>query len=123
MTGTMLALIPSMTDRRIDAEVCRFRAATDLAPDEDCAAQARRRAARWYAWLTSPDCTLQDRENFERWCSDPTNAAAYAALMRELEAVTGFTSGKIGDSVRYTSRSALVSRVGASSQQADKRVR
>jgi ferric-dicitrate binding protein FerR (iron transport regulator) len=42
--------------------------------------QTRRRAARWHAWLKSPECTLQDRENFERWCSDPANAAAYVTL-------------------------------------------
>jgi hypothetical protein len=27
---------------------------------------------------------LQDRENFERWCSDATNAAAYVALCGDL---------------------------------------
>jgi ferric-dicitrate binding protein FerR (iron transport regulator) len=47
-------------------------------------AQALRRAARWHAWLTSPQCTFQDRENFERWCSEPKNAAAYHALCRHL---------------------------------------
>ena len=40
------------------------------AEDESYAEQTRRRAARWHAWLTSPHCTLQDRENFERWCAD-----------------------------------------------------
>jgi ferric-dicitrate binding protein FerR (iron transport regulator) len=48
--------------------------------DAGYAEQTRRRAARWHAWLKSPECTLQDRENFERWCSDPVNAAAYVAL-------------------------------------------
>jgi ferric-dicitrate binding protein FerR (iron transport regulator) len=47
-------------------------------------AQALRRAARWHAWLTSPHCTFQDRENFERWCSDSKNAAAYLALCGHL---------------------------------------
>jgi len=47
-------------------------------------AQALRRAARWHAWLTSPECTFQDRENFERWCSKPKNAAAYHELCRHL---------------------------------------
>jgi len=47
-------------------------------------AQALRRAARWHAWLTRPHCTFQDRENFERWCTDETNAAAYVALCRNL---------------------------------------
>ena len=56
------------------------------APDieERIAAHARRRAARWHRWLKSPQCTLQDRENFERWCSDPVNAAAYVALCGDL---------------------------------------
>jgi ferric-dicitrate binding protein FerR (iron transport regulator) len=47
-------------------------------------AQALRRAARWHAWLTSPQCTFQDRENFQRWCSDSKNAAAYVALCTHL---------------------------------------
>jgi ferric-dicitrate binding protein FerR (iron transport regulator) len=50
------------------------------AADSTYAEQTRRRAARWHAWLKSPECTLQDRENFERWCTDPMNAAAYVAL-------------------------------------------
>jgi hypothetical protein len=48
--------------------------------DASYAEQTRRRAARWHAWLKSSECTLQDRENFERWCADPVNAAAYVAL-------------------------------------------
>ena len=52
--------------------------------DESSEEQALRRAARWYAWLKSPECTFQDRENFERWCSDATNAAAYATLFGDL---------------------------------------
>jgi ferric-dicitrate binding protein FerR (iron transport regulator) len=50
--------------------------------------QARRRAARWHAWLKSPECTFQDRENFERWCADVTNAAAYVEFCGDLAAVT-----------------------------------
>lgn len=63
-----------------------YRAATDVTVDESYAEQARRRAARWHAWLKSPDCTFQDRENFERWCSDVTNAAAYVELCGDLAA-------------------------------------
>lgn len=66
-------------------EVCR--AGPELAAEESCLEQARRRAARWHAWLKSPECTFQDRENFERWCSDATNAAAYVALCGNLAAV------------------------------------
>ncbi len=55
--------------------------------DESYADQARRRAARWHAWLKSPQCTFQDRENFERWCADVTNASAYVALCGDLAAV------------------------------------
>jgi ferric-dicitrate binding protein FerR (iron transport regulator) len=115
-----------MGDRRIGGDLCGYRAVTELAVDEDCAAQARRRAARWHAWLSSPNCTLQDRENFERWCSDATNATAYRALMRELEAGTDFASGfsEKSDGVPYASHSAFVSRVDTPSrQQADERVR
>jgi ferric-dicitrate binding protein FerR (iron transport regulator) len=61
-----------------------YRAATELAVDESCEEQALRRAARWYAWLKSPECTFQDRENFERWCGDATNAAAYVTLFGDL---------------------------------------
>jgi hypothetical protein len=50
------------------------------AVDASYTEQTRRRAARWHAWLKSPECTLQDRENFERWCTEPMNAAAYVAL-------------------------------------------
>lgn len=40
-------------------------------------------AARWYARLRAPDCTLQERADFEAWrASDPRNAAAYAAAER-----------------------------------------
>jgi ferric-dicitrate binding protein FerR (iron transport regulator) len=65
------------------ADIAVFRADAHRI-DERSAAHARRRAARWHRWLKSPQCTLQDRENFERWCSDPTNAAAYVALCGDL---------------------------------------
>ena len=74
--------IPGMTTRQVV-----YRAPADLAEDESYAEQARRRAARWHAWLKSPHCTLQDRENFERWCADPTNAAAYVAFCGDLAAL------------------------------------
>jgi hypothetical protein len=65
------------------AEIRAHRAA--MTPDIDEPSEhARRRAARWHRWLKSPQCTLQDRENFERWCSDATNAAAYVALCGDL---------------------------------------
>jgi ferric-dicitrate binding protein FerR (iron transport regulator) len=54
--------------------------ALGTAADASYAEQTRRRAARWHAWLKSPECTLQDRENFERWCADPVNAAAYVTV-------------------------------------------
>ena len=74
-----------MTTRRISGEGEVYRAATELAvDDENSAEHIRRRAARWHAWLTSPHCTFQDRENFERWCSDSKNAAAYLALCGHL---------------------------------------
>jgi ferric-dicitrate binding protein FerR (iron transport regulator) len=66
-----------------------YRAASELAVEANGAEQARRRAARWHAWLKSPECTFQDRENFERWCSDADNAAAYVALYGDLAAVPG----------------------------------
>ena len=73
--------IPGMTTRHM---VYRAEAPAE---DESYDEQARRRAARWHAWLTSPHCTLQDRENFERWCADPTNATAYVAFCGDLAAV------------------------------------
>jgi hypothetical protein len=72
--------IPGMTTRHM---IC----APAPAEDESYSEQARRRAARWHAWLKSPHCTLQDRENFERWCADPTNATAYVAFCGDLAAV------------------------------------
>lgn len=39
-----------------------------------------RLAARWYARLRAPDCTAEERAQFEAWRSgDPRNEAAYAA--------------------------------------------
>jgi len=70
----MLAKSPVMTSRR-QRDDYAYRAVAE---------QARRRAARWHAWLKSPECTFQDRENFERWCSDAANAAAYVGLCSEL---------------------------------------
>ena len=77
-----------MTNRRVRRTGEAYRAATELAGEESCVEQVRRRrAARWHAWLTSPECTFQDRENFERWCRDAMNAAAYAALCGNLAAL------------------------------------
>ena len=87
--GTMLAKSLGMDSRQITGRkggVCR--AAANVAEDETFAEQARRRAARWHAWLKSPECTFQDRENFERWCADVTNAAAYVEFCGDLAAVT-----------------------------------
>ena len=72
-----------MTSTR-HADIRAFSEPTAPAVDERSAEHARRRAARWHRWLKSPHCTLQDRENFERWCNDPTNAAAYVALCGDL---------------------------------------
>lgn len=81
-----------MTNARIWRTSEAYRAATDLPSEEACAEQVRRRrAARWHAWLKSPECTFQDRENFERWCSDATNRAAYAALCDNRDALSGHT--------------------------------
>jgi ferric-dicitrate binding protein FerR (iron transport regulator) len=55
---------------------------------------ARRRAARWHAWLKSPECTMQDRENFARWCDDAANAAAYVALYGNLAALPDSTTAE-----------------------------
>ena len=45
-------------------------------------------AARWYARLRAPDCTPEEREQFEAWrASDPRNAAAYAAAERMNDAL------------------------------------
>jgi ferric-dicitrate binding protein FerR (iron transport regulator) len=71
-----------MTNRTVWCDNSVYRAATEPADNGD--EQARRRAARWHAWLKSPECTFQDRENFERWCSDVTNAAAYVAFCGDL---------------------------------------
>jgi hypothetical protein len=79
-SGMMLAKFRGMTSSRVWRNGETYRAAAELAIEENSWEQARRRAARWRAWLTSPECTLQDRENFERWRSDETNAAAYEAL-------------------------------------------
>ncbi len=45
-------------------------------------------AARWYARLRAPDCTSEEREQFDAWrASDPRNAAAYAAAERMNDAL------------------------------------
>jgi ferric-dicitrate binding protein FerR (iron transport regulator) len=80
----MLAKLLATTGSRVRRNGADYRAATELAVEESAREQARRRAARWHAWLTSPECTFQDRENFERWRSDETNAAAYATLCADL---------------------------------------
>ena len=79
-----------MSNRRVWRTGEAYRAATELAGEEGCVEQVRRRrAARWHAWLTSPECTFQDRENFERWCSDALNAAAYATFCGNLATFPG----------------------------------
>jgi ferric-dicitrate binding protein FerR (iron transport regulator) len=85
------------TIRQLCPEGSVYRAATELALDESYAEQARRRAARWHAWLKSPECTFQDRENFERWCSDVTNAAAYVELCGDLAAPPELTTASAED--------------------------
>jgi ferric-dicitrate binding protein FerR (iron transport regulator) len=77
----------SWRDGRVDRVVTR------IPIDQACAAQARRRAARWHAWLKDSKCTLQDRKNFERWYSDVANAAAYDALCHELAAAGDVAEG------------------------------
>jgi transmembrane sensor len=48
----------------------------------------RQQAARWYARLRAPDCTVQERADFETWrASDSRNAAAYAAAERMNDAL------------------------------------
>lgn len=48
----------------------------------------RQLAARWYARLRAPDCTVQERADFEAWrAGDPRNAAAYAAAERMNDAL------------------------------------
>jgi ferric-dicitrate binding protein FerR (iron transport regulator) len=63
-------------------EVRAYGTAAERAVERSRVEQACRRAARWYDWLKSPECTFQDRENFRRWCADPMNAAAYDSLTR-----------------------------------------
>src|SRR5262245_1906850 len=50
-------------------------------------------AARWYARLRAPDCTLRERADFEAWLTrDSCNAAAYAAAERINEALAKLAS-------------------------------
>ena len=93
-SGTMLAKSGAMDSRQTSGRqgnVCR--PASSLAVDETSAEQVRRRAARWHAWLKSPECTFQDRENFERWCADVANAAAYVAFCGDLAGVPELADG------------------------------
>ena len=110
-SGTMLAKTLSiMTNARIWRGEEAYRTATELASEESCAEQVRRRrAARWHAWLTSPECTFQDRENFERWCSDATNAAAYVAFCANLAAFPDCESGGDDETEFRQAASALAS--------------
>jgi ferric-dicitrate binding protein FerR (iron transport regulator) len=83
---------------------CAYRAVTELAQESDSTAHARRRAARWHAWLKSPECTLQDRENFERWCRDAGNAAAYRALFGDISAPELAAESLSASAFDYTAR-------------------
>ena len=74
--------IPGMT-----SGLMVYRATAEVDEDESYVEQTRRRAARWHAWLKSPHCTFPERENFERWCADPANAAAYVAFCGDLAAL------------------------------------
>jgi transmembrane sensor len=45
-------------------------------------------AARWYARLAAPDCSLRDRTDFDRWRQrSPSHAGAYATVQGAAEAV------------------------------------
>jgi len=98
-----------------------YRAATELALDESYAEQARRRAARWHAWLKSPECTFQDRENFERWCSDVTNAAAYVELCGDLAAPPELAGDALEDNGFAYEAHALLSPRARAQSEADRR--
>ena len=46
-------------------------------------------AARWYARLRAPDCSPEERAEFEAWrASDPRHSAAYAAAERMNDALS-----------------------------------
>lgn len=51
---------------------------------EDVSSQ---QAARWYARLRAPDCTPEERAEFEAWRADPRNAEAYGAAERMNDAL------------------------------------
>lgn len=109
-----------MSNERVWRTGEAYRAAAELAAEEESSLeQARRRAARWHAWLTSPECTFQDRENFERWCSDATNAAAYVALCGNLAAFPDRDGGAPEASLLEQAASALGSPGGHLRLQAD----
>ena len=119
-SGTMLAKPVSMDSRHTAREAYIYREA-DRVVDESYAEQARRRAARWHTWLKSPECTLQDRENFERWCSDETNAAAYVAWCGDLAAVPEFATGLAEESSRCCAADLFTLSVNPSRLEADRR--
>jgi ferric-dicitrate binding protein FerR (iron transport regulator) len=75
---------------------------TSAPADATYAEQTRRRALRWHAWLKSPECTPQDRENFERWCADAANAAAYVALCGGLACAPELAGGFDDDNFQAT---------------------
>jgi transmembrane sensor len=54
-------------------------------------------AARWYARLAAPDCSLRDRTDFERWRQkSPSHPGAYATVQGTAEAVERLASGDPG---------------------------
>lgn len=55
--------------------------------DNSPSVEVRKQAESWYARLMAPDCSLQDRDAFEQWCSRPGHAVAYATLERLLASV------------------------------------
>jgi len=109
-----------MTIRHLRPEGNVCCAATELPLDESYAEQARRRAVRWHVWLKSPECTFQDRENFQRWCSDVTNAAAYVELCGDLTASPDLVSESDDDGFGYGAH-ALASPLGMAQSEADAR--
>lgn len=51
-----------------------------MGPDSSSNERIVQQAARWYARLTAPDCSNEERAEFERWrLRDPANAEVYAA--------------------------------------------
>lgn len=56
---------------------------------------AREQAEAWFARLLAPDCSAQERAEFERWRTTPANAAAYAATQRLWDKLDGMESDEI----------------------------